>query len=167
MSKTRKRLPDYSTIVGVGTEIDGTIRFSGGLHIDGKVIGDVTGVSEDACALTLARSGAIHGDLDVSRVALDGVVVGNVRAAYRAELASGARIEGNLFYGALEMADGAEVNGKLLRIDDAESPQLDPEGAVEQQTGDGAESKENSTETPVGGAFNSGKKGRTETGILE
>lgn len=120
-----KRLPDYVTVIGEGTEIAGVVRFAGGMHIDGKVIGDVIGVSENGCALTLGRTGVIEGDLDVARVVLDGAVIGNVRAAQRAELAPGACIEGSLCYGVLEMAEGAEVNGKLLRTDEAPA---DPAG---------------------------------------
>mgnify|MGYP003573646028 FL=1 len=47
-------------------------------------------------------------------------MVGDVRAALRAELASGARIQGTVYYGLLEMDEGAEVNGKLVHIPDAE-----------------------------------------------
>jgi cytoskeletal protein CcmA (bactofilin family) len=116
MGKKKKRLPGYVTVIGEGTEVAGGLRFWGGLHIDGRVTGDVCGLSEDGCALTLGRSGVIQGNLDVAHVVLDGKVIGDVRAADRAILASGARIEGTLHYGVLEMAEGAEVNGKVLRI---------------------------------------------------
>jgi cytoskeletal protein CcmA (bactofilin family) len=80
--------------------------------------------------LTLGRSGVIQGNLDVAYVVLDGAVVGNVRASHRAELAPGARIDGDLYYGALKMAEGAEVNGKLLRIDEVRPAQDEgPDGA--------------------------------------
>ena len=89
------------------------MRFTGGVHIDGSISGDVVGSSQDGCALTLGRSGVIRGNLGVAYVVLDGAVVGDVRASHRAELAPGARIDGDLYYGALKMAEGAEVNGKL------------------------------------------------------
>ncbi|MGA7983393.1 MAG: polymer-forming cytoskeletal protein [Chromatiaceae bacterium] len=118
------RLPPYATIIGDGTEVTGDIRFAGGLHIDGKVVGDVSGLSTDECVLTVGRSGTVEGNLDVACVVIDGTVVGDVRAARRAELAAGARIEGTLHYGVLEMAEGAEVNGKLLHVEDVETPRL-------------------------------------------
>ena len=83
------------------------------------------GQSEDGCFLTLGQSGTIQGNLDVAHVVIDGVVVGDVRAAHRAELASAARIEGTLCYGTLEMAEGAKVNGKLLAIDGDQAPRLE------------------------------------------
>ena len=121
MAKKRHRLPDYVTIVGEGTEVAGGVRFIGGMHIDGTVVGDVTGRSEDGCALTLGRSGTIQGNIDVAHVVLDGAVIGDVRASQRAELASGARIEGDLYYGDLVMAVGAKVNGKLLTLDQVQA----------------------------------------------
>jgi cytoskeletal protein CcmA (bactofilin family) len=118
------RFPDYATIIGEGTEVAGDIRFDGGLHIDGKVTGDVSGISQEGCALTVGGSGTVEGNLDVAYVVIGGTVVGDVRASVRAELAPGARIEGTLYYGVLEMAEGAEVNGKVLHIDAADTPRL-------------------------------------------
>jgi cytoskeletal protein CcmA (bactofilin family) len=149
MRKT-KRLPDYSTIIGEGTEVNGGIRFCGGMHIDGKVVGDVSAMSEDGCALTLARSGVIRGNLEVAHVVLDGAVSGDVRAAHRAVLASGARIEGDLYYGALEMAEGAEVNGKLFRTDGVQPPRFASHAVAELQVAGVADPKENMAEPPAG-----------------
>lgn len=96
MRKKRQRLPTYSSIIGEGTEIVGKIRFVGALHIDGKVVGDVSGQSSDECALTLGQSGVVEGNVDVAHVVLDGTIKGDVRAVHRAELKPGARIEGKL-----------------------------------------------------------------------
>lgn len=131
MRKKIERFPGYATIIGQGTEVEGHIRFSGGLHIDGKVTGDVCGQSEEGCALTLGKTGTVEGNLDVAHVVLDGRVVGDVRAARRAQLAPGARIEGALYYGVLEMVEGAEVNGRLLHIADAVGPKLLDHGGGE------------------------------------
>ena len=135
MAKKKRRLPDYVTIIGERTEVAGGIRFSGGMHIDGTVVGDVSGQAEDGCALTLGQRGTIQGNLDVAYVVLDGAVIGDVRASRRAELASGARIEGNLHYGDLVMAVGAKVNGKLLALDEIKAAQLDVKVAEEARAG--------------------------------
>jgi|GEM_PF-5021719 len=79
MRKDKQQLPDYRSIIGEGTEIEGKIRFAGALHIDGKVIGDVS-ESSDECALTLGQSGVIEGNVDVAHVMLDGTIKGDVRA---------------------------------------------------------------------------------------
>ena len=48
------------------------------------------------------------------------------------ELASSARVEGDVYYALIEMAMGAEVNGKLVRIADAHRAPLalDHDGRV-------------------------------------
>ena len=115
----------------------GKVRFVGALHIDGKVVGDVGGQSPDECALTLGQSGVIEGDVDVAHVVIDGTVKGDVRATYRAELKSGARIEGKLYYGRLQVPEGAEINGELVRIDESQTPQQLYQDEGKEQTGDG------------------------------
>jgi len=137
MRKKRQQLPAYSSIIGEGTEITGKIRFVGTLHIDGKVVGDVGGQSSDGCALMLGQSGVIEGNVDVAHVVLDGLVKGDVRATYRAELKSGARIKGRLYYDKLEVPEGAEINGELVRINDSQTPQLLYQDEGKEQTGDG------------------------------
>jgi cytoskeletal protein CcmA (bactofilin family) len=154
----KNRLPHYSTIVGEGTEIEGDIRFCGGIHIDGKVMGDVSGTSEDGCALTLSQSGIVQGDLAVAHLVLDGTVIGDVRVSNRAELAPGARVEGDLYYDVLEMAEGAKVNGKLLHVDQVQSPRLALPGAETQQArGAVADEKGKVAGTPTGGEIEADK----------
>ncbi len=136
MRKKRQRLLAYSSIIGEGTEIVGEIHFIGALHIDGKVVGDVSGQSSDGCALTLGQPGVIEGNVDVAHVMLDGTVKGDVRATYRAELKPGARIEGKLHYGRLEVPEGAEINGALMRIDERQTPEVPHQGEGREPTGD-------------------------------
>ena len=123
MRRWKPSFPDYRSVIGPGTEVTGSISFDGGLHLDGRIVGDVTGRRSEsgapASAISIAATGVVEGNLDVPHVVIDGTVYGDVRAAQRAELASGARIRGTLFYGALEMDRGAEVDGKLVPLDAA------------------------------------------------
>jgi len=114
----RKKIT-INSLIGPGTEIRGNVVFSGGLHIDGKVEGNVF-VAEDATTaiLTLSEQGSIKGEVRVPHVILNGIVVGNVYASEKAELEVNARINGNLYYNLIEMAMGAEVNGNLIRTTD-------------------------------------------------
>lgn len=140
MKKKKIRFPAYATVIGHGTDVNGTLHFFGGLHVDGRIVGDVEaegGASGSGSALTLGTSGVIEGNLTVPHVVIDGTVVGDVRAALRAELASGARIQGTVYYGLLEMDEGAEVNGKLVHISDAEESTR-PQSGKELETGDTA-----------------------------
>ena len=102
------------TLIGRQTEILGDIRFSGGLHVDGKVKGNVSTQADGSGALWVSESGVIEGDVAVTTVVLNGSVTGDVHATERLTLAAKARIVGNVHYKLLQMEPGAVVNGQLL-----------------------------------------------------
>ncbi len=121
-SKKRK-VSKIDTLVGQQTEIQGDIRFSGGLHVDGKIKGNVVAVNDGHSMLSLSESGAIEGQVSVPYIVLNGAVNGDVHSSEHVELAAKARITGNVHYNLLEMSIGAEVNGKLLHSHEpAETP---------------------------------------------
>jgi len=121
--KKRFRSPRISTVIGRGTEIEGSVRFTGGLHVDGLIKGDVVSDLEDVQAtLTLSSHGRIQGNVKVSNAMLNGTVIGDVVATHRVELAPEARITGTVTYALLEMTMGAEVNGKLIHAEELEAP---------------------------------------------
>lgn len=118
------RTPKVSTVIGKDTAIVGDLRFSGGLHLDGKVEGNVTGEKEGDSLLTLSESGVITGNVRVNSLVLNGTIIGDVYASERVELASAARVTGAVYYRLLEMSMGAEVNGKLIHADESEPRML-------------------------------------------
>ena len=102
------------TLMGKGTTIDGNLRFSGGLHIEGVVKGNLAADGDDA-TLILSEHGHIQGEVRVPSMVLNGMIEGDVYAVGKVELFEKARIAGDVYYNLLEMAVGAEVNGKLVR----------------------------------------------------
>jgi cytoskeletal protein CcmA (bactofilin family) len=93
------------------------------------VKGDVISNPEDPSAtLTLSELGTIDGNVRVGNVMLNGKVVGDVIATNRVELAPKASISGTLTYAMLEMAMGAEVNGKLIHATEQDPPKLEYDG---------------------------------------
>lgn len=115
-NRKKRRHMDASSIIGQHTEVDGNINFEGRLHINGVIRGDVSASQDEKAMLTLSESGAIHGNVQVPYVILNGPVIGSVHARDHIELAPKARVEGDVHYALIEMAMGAEVNGKLVRI---------------------------------------------------
>jgi len=121
-SKKRKATR-IDTLVGQHTEIQGDVRFTGGLHVDGTVKGNVIAENDGRSMLSLSECGTIEGEVSVPYVVLNGVVIGDVHVSEHVELASKARITGNVYYNLIEMAIGAEVNGKLVHsLEPADSP---------------------------------------------
>lgn len=116
----RFRLPRFNSVIGSNTVVHGDVEFSGGLHLDGRIEGNVVSRPKDERAtLTMSESGFVRGNVQVANVILNGIVLGDVEAKGRVELAEKARVNGRVCYKFLEMAMGAKVNGKLVHVDEA------------------------------------------------
>ena len=102
------------TLVGQGTEINGDLMFTGGLHIDGRIIGNVIAEEGSSSILILSEFGHIEGEVKVPNMVLNGKITGDVYGSTRVELAPKSRIKGSVYYNLIEMAIGAEVNGGLV-----------------------------------------------------
>ena len=102
------------TVIGEHTRLEGDIHFTGGLHVDGTVKGNIIAESGTDNVLTVSEKGRIEGDVRVPNLVLNGAVEGDVHAGERVELASHAKVTGDVYYNLIEMAIGAEVNGKLV-----------------------------------------------------
>lgn len=102
------------TLIGRNASVLGDIEFSGGMHIDGRVDGNVRASQGAAAALSVSEHGLIDGSVQASSVVLNGRVNGDITASDRVVLGAKARVQGNVYYAVIEMALGAEINGKLV-----------------------------------------------------
>ncbi len=125
--KKRFKPPRITTVIGLGTTLRGDLHFSGGIHVDGCIQGNVEAEQDERSTLILSEQGTIEGDVRVPNVILNGKIVGDVYASQRVELVANARVSGTLYYHMLEMAMGAEVNGQLICTEEAE-PRLKYDG---------------------------------------
>ena len=117
LGKVKKRKPTkVDSLIGQNSRLTGDIRFGGGLHVDGSIKGNVVADDDERATLTVSDRGTIEGEVRVPYIILNGLVKGDVFANEHVELAPSARVEGNVYYALIEMAMGAEVNGKLVRI---------------------------------------------------
>ena len=110
------------TLIGAQTEITGDVRFKGGLHVDGTIKGNVLADDGSSSVLTVSENGVIEGEVKVPFLVIDGTVQGDVHISERIELASQARVKGNIHYKLIEMTVGAQLNGKLVHKDGAKKP---------------------------------------------
>ena len=104
------------TLLGRTANLNGDLEFSGGLHLDGRVNGNVRSNAEDGGALSVSESGFIEGRVEVTNIVMNGTVNGDMCARERLVLGGKARINGNVFYGVIEMAPGAVITGKLIPL---------------------------------------------------
>jgi len=112
--KKDRRHTVVDTLVGANTKINGDLNFEGGCHVDGTVEGNVIANEDSSSALSISEQGIIEGGVTVPYVVLHGIVRGDLYATKRVELGSTARVIGNVYYNLIEMAIGAEINGKLV-----------------------------------------------------
>jgi cytoskeletal protein CcmA (bactofilin family) len=103
-----------NTLIGINTTVQGDLQFAGGCHVDGRVVGNVTSAAGAQGFLSVSEQGSVEGSVDVAHVLLNGLVNGDIVARERVELGPKARVTGNVQYGIIEMALGAEINGKLI-----------------------------------------------------
>ncbi len=113
-SKQNRSKKEIRTLIGGGTRVNGDLIFTDGLHVDGLVHGNVSTEESQPGSLSVSEQGIIEGDVNVSEVVLNGTVKGNLEAHDRVELGPTAKVIGNVIYDLIEMASGAEVNGKLI-----------------------------------------------------
>jgi len=114
--KKKIKSSKIDTLIGQGIEVNGDIKFQGGLHLDGKIFGNVSAKdSQDGMGtvLVISDKGHIEGDVHVAYAIINGTVTGNVYATEKLELSSKACISGNVEYNLLEMASGASINGSM------------------------------------------------------
>lgn len=124
--KTKRNSTAIETLVGRNTTLKGDIHFTGGLHIDGTIEGNVIADEGSSSVLSLSEHGRIKGEVRVPTITLNGKVKGDVHASQSIELAAHANVAGNVFYNMIEMAMGAEVNGKLVHVSEAEFAKAKP-----------------------------------------
>jgi len=118
-NKKNKHHGRITSLIGQGTEITGDINFSGGLHVDGKIVGNITTAADDnSTSITISEFGHIEGEIRIPNIIINGTIEGNVYASNHLELAKKARVNGNVYYQVVEMAVGAEVNGNLEHFEE-------------------------------------------------
>jgi len=131
-----------TTLISTDTIVVGNVRFSGVLDIEGLVQGNIIAEAGKDALVRVIDKGRVEGEIRAPSVVINGAVEGDVYSSRHLELAAKARVKGNVFYTLVEMAAGAEVNGKLAHMAEPDAtgagipavPSAET-GAVEQPAG--------------------------------
>ena len=113
-NRSAAKITKIDTLIGHNSEITGDVSFSGGLHVDGVVKGNIYADADSGSVLSVSERGLIEGEVRVPNIMLNGTVRGDVHASEHIELAEKAKVVGNVYYTLIEMMRGAEVNGNLV-----------------------------------------------------
>jgi cytoskeletal protein CcmA (bactofilin family) len=109
----KKAQPSIRSLIAQGSCIEGNLKFTDGLRIDGEVIGDIRANEGSPSILVISESACVTGQIYADHVIINGRVMGPVHAAELLELQPKAKIQGDVAYKALEMHQGAVIFGQL------------------------------------------------------
>jgi cytoskeletal protein CcmA (bactofilin family) len=118
------------TLIGKASRVRGDLEFRGGLHLDGSIAGNVRADPIEGSSLSISETGSIEGNVEAGNVMLNGTVRGDIVARGRVVLGATAQVQGNVYYGVIEMTLGAQIMGKLTRLTEKAAETV-PEGAGE------------------------------------
>lgn len=137
-SKDKGASTHYDTLISAKSEIVGDVKFTGGLHVDGLIKGNLFAEAGSGAVVRISDKGRVEGQITAPNVIINGNVVGDVHSGDYIELAKKAQVNGDVYYQAMEMVLGAQVNGKLHHQAKGSQPKKAVEVAKEQS---GAEAK--------------------------
>ncbi|MEO8152935.1 MAG: polymer-forming cytoskeletal protein [Rhizobacter sp.] len=120
----KKKQPPIRTLIGEGTVIRGELLFTDGLRIDGEVQGDVIASVGQHSILVISEKARVIGRVRAGHVIINGHVTGPVQSDELLELQPKAVITGDVKYEALEMHQGATIDGELHPLKAEEKPAL-------------------------------------------
>jgi len=109
-----KNTGHYDTLISNKSEFIGDLHFSGGLHIDGRIKGNLVADEQSGAVVRISETGVVEGEIRVPNVIINGTVIGNVYSGQHVELAKKALVNGDVHYNMMEMVMGAQVNGSLI-----------------------------------------------------
>jgi cytoskeletal protein CcmA (bactofilin family) len=94
-------------IIGQGTIIEGEVRSSGDIRVDGTIIGSVTSKSK----VVIGATGQVQGDVICQNADISGTIKGKSTVVEMLFLKSSAKINGDIITGKLVVEPGASFTG--------------------------------------------------------
>lgn len=104
------------------------MNLKGAVQIDGTVRG---ALQAHEGLVRVSAGGRVDGEIRAPHVIIDGQVDGDIHAIERLELGAQAWVKGNLHYGLIEAAMGAQIEGRLCPMTEASPRPLELPASVE------------------------------------
>ncbi len=123
MKKNNNFVSGESTVIGVGTVLEGTLKAGMSARIDGTINGDVT----SAGTIVVANEGVINGNISAADIKISGVVNGNVVATGKIELVADGKLIGDIKASSLSIAETAIFEGNCKMQSEAEPVKAEKE----------------------------------------
>ncbi len=107
MGRNERMEEKMDTVLGAGSEIEGTIIVRGGVRIDGKFKGTLRVQG----TLVVGRSGNLDGEIFAKEAVIGGTLKGKVKIDEKIEFQTGATFEGELVCKGLIVQEGVKFDG--------------------------------------------------------
>ncbi|MDR1079729.1 MAG: polymer-forming cytoskeletal protein [Deltaproteobacteria bacterium] len=111
---------EWNAFFASSVEIEGTLRFTGLLNIDGRLKGAIVAKG----MLVTGSQAAIEGDVFVENLILSGTVKGNIYAFGEVHLNQSAKVIGNINYHTISIVPGAVLEGTSHLFSEEERVEL-------------------------------------------
>ncbi|HUU29716.1 MAG TPA: polymer-forming cytoskeletal protein [archaeon] len=118
-NKKKKIVIDsISSVLGESTQLNGRLKFSGTLRIDGSVEGEIASDSREGVnnTLIIGEKALINGDIHVETVINSGRIIGNVFAIHRVALHDPGQVIGDVQTAELTVEEGVIFNGRCAMV---------------------------------------------------
>jgi|SRR5690606_35681305 len=125
------------TLIGAGTEIEGTLKTKAGLRIEGHFKGTI----ECQGDLVVGKHGTVRSQVTARNVTVAGKIFGEVTARDQLVILTQGEIEGNISAASLVIEEGAKFNG-VSRM-----TRMEKDGAGKQQLAGKAERSDQTDRT--------------------
>jgi len=102
------------TVIGKGTVVEGSVRVSGPVQVDGRIDGALIADGE----ASIGPTGSVLGDVFADDLMIGGLVDGSVSVRDHLHVAPGGRMTGEARYGSLQIDRGGVLAGSALHGED-------------------------------------------------
>jgi len=132
MLRKKRKFVAITTLIDKDTVISGNTSYSGGIRIDGKVIGNLKVHGQEGSLLIMGYGSKVTGDVQVEKAIINGEVEGNIKCLDYLELNTNATVNGNIEYDLIEVHEGAKINGRLKFIKNKNKNKNKPKSKLKQ-----------------------------------
>jgi cytoskeletal protein CcmA (bactofilin family) len=102
-----------NTLVGRGTKIDGKIKSSSSVRIDGELLGEIRVDGN----VILGKESKVKGDIHALNATIEGHIEGHIYVAESVHLVSTCDVHGDISAHSIEIEKGAKFNGRSTMLD--------------------------------------------------
>ena len=106
--KKRESADHITTLLGVGTAIEGTLAFKDTIRLDGSVNGKIT---SEKGTVVIGERAVVEAQIRVGTAIIKGTVNGHIQAADRIEVYPPAKINGDIQAPVVSIETGVFFNG--------------------------------------------------------